>query len=207
MKGLLIKDFKLIYKHGLSILVIAAFFCLIAVTGNSSLYFAYYSAALISLMPVITMSYDEAYKWNKYEAVLPIKKTAIVLEKYVLVAIIAIPIIVIEATILHFAKDLTIDKTASFAYLTLFISLLSPAIVLPINFRFGYLKGRWINIIVIAAMAGSITALNLRNNIGETALQGQFTPKPDAFLFAIVGCVLIIMSFIISNILYKKREF
>ena len=89
----------------------------------------------------------------------------------------------------------------------LFISFLSPAIVLPLNFRFGYLKGKIINLIVIGVMAASITAINIRNNTGETALEGQFTPQNDAFMFAFLGIVLLIISLGLSVLLYKKREF
>ncbi|MDE6723221.1 MAG: hypothetical protein K2J55_03390, partial [Eubacterium sp.] len=74
-------------------------------------------------------------------------------------------------------------------------------------FRFGYLKGKIINLIVIALMAASITTINIRNNTGETALEGQFTPQNDAFMFAILGIILILASLGLSIALYKKREF
>lgn len=207
MKGLLIKDFKFIKKHNFGFIIVALLFFCLSVLSNSSMYFAYYSAAMISLMPVFTMAYDENYKWNKYEAILPIKKSAIVLEKYILLAIIAVPAVMIEALLFHYVKGLSIEHTTSLAYLMLFISFLSPAIVLPLNFRFGYLKGKIINLIVIGVMAASITAINIRNNTGETALEGQFTPQNDALLFAILGIILLMISLGLSVLLYKKREF
>ena len=176
MKGLLIKDFKFIKKHNFGFIIVAALFFCLSVLSSSSMYFAYYSGAMISLMPVFTMAYDENYKWNKYEAILPIKKSAIVLEKYLLLIIISVPAVMIEALLLHYVKGLSTEHTASLSYLLLFISFLSPAIVLPLNFRFGYLKGKIINLIVIGVMAASITAINIRNKTGETALEIANTP-------------------------------
>ena len=207
MKGLLIKDFKFIKKHNFGFIIVAILFFCLSVLSSSSMYFAYYSGAMISLMPVFTMAYDENYKWNKYEAILPIKKSAIVLEKYLLLIIISVPAVMIEALLLHYVKGLSTKHSASLSYLLLFISFLSPAIVLPLNFRFGYLKGKIINLIVIGVMAASITAINIRNNTGETALEGQFTPQNDALLFAILGVILLLASFGLSIVLYKKREF
>ena len=207
MKGLLIKDFKFIKKHNFGFIIVAILFFCLSVLSSSSMYFAYYSGAMISLMPVFTMAYDENYKWNKYEAILPIKKSAIVLEKYLLLIIISVPAVIIEALLLHYVKGLSTEHTVSLSYLLLFISFLSPAIVLPLNFRFGYLKGKIINLIVIGVMAASITAINIRNNTGETALEGQFTPQNDALLYAILGVILLLASFGLSIVLYKKREF
>ncbi|MDE6723656.1 MAG: ABC-2 transporter permease, partial [Eubacterium sp.] len=130
MKGLLIKDFKFIKKHNFGFIIVSVLFLCIAAINSSSMYFAYYSGAMISLMPIFTMAYDEHYNWNKYEAVLPIKKSIIVLEKYVLLAIISVPAVMIEAFVFHYVKGLSMEHTASLAYLMLFVSLISPAIVL-----------------------------------------------------------------------------
>ena len=186
MNGLLIKDLILIKKHNLGFFLVAAIFFALSVTQNTSMYFSYYSIAMISLTPIFTMAYDETYKWSKFEAIIPVKKQHIVLEKYIITFIFTIPAIIIEALIFHYAKGISIENTASLAYLMLFVGFISPAIVLPLNFRFGYLKGKLINLIVIALMASTITAINLRNSTGETALEGQFTPQADAFLFALL---------------------
>lgn len=207
MKGLLIKDFILVKKHNLGFFFVAALFFGLSVLSDSSMYFSYYSIALISLTPIFTMAYDEAYKWSRFEAIIPVKKKHIVLEKYVLVIMFTIPAIIIEALIVHYAKGISIENTTSLAYLMLFTGFISPAIVLPLNFRFGYLKGKLVNLIVIALMASTITAINLRNSTGETALEGQFTPQNDAFMFAVLGIILIIASLGLSILLYKKREF
>lgn len=207
MKGLLIKDFKLIRKHNLGFLLVAAMFFSLSLLSDNSMYFSYYSAAMISIMPVFTMAYDETYKWTKYEAIIPIKKIAIVLEKYILVFIVSIPAILAETLIFHYVKGISIQNTASLAYLMLFISFISPAIVMPFIFRFGYLKGKIVNLIVMGAMAASITAINIKNGTGSTVLERNFTPQPDALVFAITGIIIICISMLLSIMLYRKREF
>ena len=207
MKGLLIKDFKYIIKHHLGFLFVAALFFCMAVFSNGSMYFSYYSVAMISLMPVFTMAYDEAYKWSWYEAILPVKKHLIVLEKYILVFIAAIPAIIIEALIFNFYRKMGLENLTNLAYMMLFVSLVSPAVVLPLNFRFGYLKGKIVNIIVMAIMAGLITTININTNTAELAADGNFAVQQNAFIFAILGVVIISISAALSIILYKKREF
>ncbi len=214
MKGLLIKDLILVKKHNLGFFFVAAIFFALSVIQNTSMYFSYYSIAMISLIPIFTMAYDEAYKWSKFEAIIPVKKQHIVLEKYILIFIFIsgnesneIFQENSQSKIFHYAKGMSIENTASLAYLMLFVGFISPAIVLPLNFRFGYLKGKLINLIVIALMASTITAINLRNSTGETAIEGQFTPQADAFLFALLAVILVIISIVVSIILYRKREF
>lgn len=135
MNGLLIKDLILIKKHNLGFFLVAAIFFALSVIQNTSMYFSYYSIAMISLTPIFTMAYDETYKWSKFEAIIPVKKQHIVLEKYIITFIFTIPAIIIEALIFHYAKGISIENTASLAYLMLFVGFISPAIVLPLNFR------------------------------------------------------------------------
>ena len=66
MNGLLIKDLILIKKHNLGFFLVAAIFFALSVTQNTSMYFSYYSIAMISLTPIFTMAYDETYKWSKF---------------------------------------------------------------------------------------------------------------------------------------------
>lgn len=207
MKGLLIKDFLLIKKHNISFLFVWVLFFGLSLLSETSMYFSYYSIAMISLMSVFTMAYDENSKWNRYEAILPIKESTIVLEKYILVSITTIPFIILETLAFYFVKELSVENTASLAYLMIFIGIICPAVTLPINFRFGYLKGKLINFIVIAVMAASVTAINMINSTGGTAVDSNFKPQADAFLFAVLAVILFIISFGLSVVLYRRREF
>jgi len=207
MKGLFVKDFIIIKKNGLILLFASALFFVLSIAAVQSMYFSYYSIALISLLPVTVMAYDEAYKWNKYEVLLPISRKLAVCEKYLLLIILVIPAILIECIIFCFALHFSFDNVLSLMYLMLFCGLIAPVIVLPVTFRFGYLKGKLTNILIVGILAASISIINMKNISGGTMIEGNFTPVQDAFLFAVIAVLMLIISLLISIFAYKKREF
>lgn len=206
MKGLLTKDFYMLKKHGIVFLGISVLFFVMSITTVQSMYFSYYSIAMISIFPITILAYDEAYKWNKYEAILPISRAIAVCEKYMLLIILVFPAILIECLIFRFAIGFSTDEILSLASLMLFCGLIAPIIIFPVTFRFGYTKGRLINILIIAILSATITIVNMKNISGGTMIEGKFTPMGDAFLFAFIAVVLFIISLICSIVLYKKRE-
>lgn len=207
MKGLLIKDFKMAKKHGTILFLISAIFFFVALLSNQSMYFSYYSVAMLSIMPTTIMAYDETSKWNKIEAVLPISKSKIVIEKYIFVLICVVPAIVIECLLFYLIQNFSFSSILSLGYLMLFSGLIVPIIILPITFRFGYLKSKLIGGLIAGILTCSITVINMRNITGETMIDGYFTPQKDAFLVVVLTIVLMIISLGLSVVLYEKREF
>lgn len=208
MKGLLVKDFIMIKKHCLMLLPIGLlFFIISAVSQASSMYFAYYSAAIFSMLPITVMAYDEAHKWNKYEILLPIGRTKIVLEKYILLIIFIVPVVLIESIVLAVTCNLSISYTISLISIMLFCGTIAPTVVLPIIFRFGYLKGRIINIIIISTMAVVINVISALNSSEGALVESEFEPSKYSFLIAAAAVILMTVSLLISVKVYKKREF
>lgn len=208
MKGLLIKDFMMIKKHCMMLVPIGLVFFVISVTSQaSSMYFAYYSAAIFSMLPITVMAYDEANKWNKYEILLPIGRAKIVLEKYILLIIFIVPIILIESIGLAVTCNLSVSYTISLISIMLFCGTIAPTVVLPIIFRFGYLKGRIINIIIISIMAVVVNVIAATNSSNGTLVESEFEPNEYSILVAVAAVILIGISLLISIQVYKKREF
>lgn len=208
MKGLLVKDFIMIKKHCLMLLPIGLlFFIISAVSESSSMYFAYYSVAIFSMLPITVLAYDEMYKWNKYEILMPVGRTKIVFEKYIFLIIFVLPVILIESIVLAFAADLSASYTVSLISIMLFCGTISPVIVLPIIFKFGYLKGKIINIIMVSVMAVAVNVISMTNISEETLVSGEFEPQTNTFLFALAALLLMTVSLLVSIKVYKKREF
>jgi len=205
MKGLLIKDFIMIKKHAVMLLLMDLLFFAISML-QGTIYFAYYSIALASMLPITIMAYDEAYKWNKYELILPVSKNIIVLEKYVLSLIFVIPFVLIESVLLSFTAAVDSSDLFSLISLMFFCGAVIPSIVLPIIFKFGYLKGRIINIILILLITVLVNLVNYKNISGGTMVDGAFSPQNNTFLFSLVSIVLLIVSYLLSVKFYKNRE-
>ena len=69
MKGLLYKDFLIIRKQFLRFLLVPAAFFVITLFMGKSLYFSYYAVAILSILPISILGYEENWKWHKYEII------------------------------------------------------------------------------------------------------------------------------------------
>lgn len=212
MKGLLIKDAILIRKYCKFHFLISLIFFIISLVGSSvktsNINFVYYAVVMVSIIPITISAYDEQSKWNFYEAALPLSRKQIVLEKYILTVFIVIPVSVIYTVILFAVRGGDSSKAfLTFAIMLLF-SLISPSVILPIIYKFGYLKGRIINLIIIAlimAMASvlAITSTNEEQINLSVLLGGGFT---QLFLLA-AAVIIFVLSATISVSIYEKKEF
>lgn len=202
MKGLLIKDAILIKKYCVFHFVISLVFFSISVFDDANLFFAYYAVSIVSIIPITISAYDEQCRWNAYEAIVPISKKQSVAEKYIITVCIIVPVAVLYSIIMLFVKKENFSDTLLNLSIMLLCGVIPPSIVLPIIFKFGYLKGRTINFIIIAIMA-SFTSLGY----------GSAVDNPLRFNAAMVLIMLVaaaavfMLSVLISSAVYKNKEF
>lgn len=206
MKGLLIKDLMIVKKQCVMLFGIALLFFIVSLVSGSSMYFSYYSIAILSVVAITVIAYDETYKWNKYELLLPISRTEIVCEKFILSMIFVLPMIFIESIVSLLFFGFELSKFFSLLSIMLFCGIVIPSVVLPIIFRFGYIKGKMINMIIIGIMAVAINLINMKNISGGTIIEGSFTPMKNAFMFAVIAVIIFTISLLISIKVYQKRE-
>lgn len=207
MKGLIIKDFYLIKKHCMMLFAVSIIFLLISLFTLQSTYFLYYSVAMISIIPISIMAYDDGYKWNRYEIITPVSRKNIVSEKYILLLLLILPFVLAEGILFGILLKLNVMHIFSLLSLTLLCATISPIIIFPVIFRFGYIKGKIINMIIIAILAVFITFINMKNISGSTLIEGTFTPQKYTFIFSVITALLLAVSWLISIKFYSKREF
>ena len=83
--------------------------------------------------------------------------------------------------------------------------VIPPSIVLPIIFKFGYLKGRTINFIIIAIFAAMISFTSL-GYVSTVDNQLQFNAVM-VLIMVIAAAVVFMLSMLISSAVYRKKEF
>ncbi len=203
MKGLLTKDALIIKKYCIYNFIITALFFVISIYSNNSSFFLYYSAAMISLIPITVFAYDEGAKWSRYEAILPMKKSVSVTEKYLLLLILVVPAVIVFGTLYAIRNDLNFNDAVINAGVIFISSSIAPCTAFPIIFKFGYLKGRILNIIIIAVMVAFITALTSVKNTLEFE-NAEITINP--FIFIIIPFAILAISYLISLAIYKSKE-
>lgn len=206
MKGILYKDF-LIIKKQIRFFIIPLIFFLISFITEKSLYFTYYAVAILSVLPSNIIGNEENWRWNKYEIILPVSREKLVTEKYLLTLILVIPTVLFEGIIFMIIYDFSIKAILGWISINLFCGVIIPSINLPIIMKFGYMKGRIINMIIIIAISISIALINMKSSSGESLINGSFTPMKNVYLFAVAAAVIFIISCLLSIKLYSKREF
>ncbi len=76
MKGLLIKEGYLIWKHGKFMAVLALIYCVMA-TFKSGYFFAGFSVVFLSMLPMTIMGLDERSKWDHYAVTMPYSRSQV----------------------------------------------------------------------------------------------------------------------------------
>lgn len=204
MKGLLIKDAILIKKYCILNFAISVLFFAISVMDSENILFALVSVVLISLIPITINAYDEQFKWNLFEAALPINRKTVVLEKYALLLILVLPVTVIYSLIGLIFNDFSFEEFLFNWSVMLFTGIITPCVTIPILLKFGYIKSRVISIVVIilfaAGGAGAASIVDLAEI--PTNISG-----PVPLILILISAVIAFISYLISNAIYAKKEF
>lgn len=207
MKGLIIKDFKMMKHDSIIGIMIPTLFFIISLFGGNIIFFTVMSVMMFSLIPTLNIAIDEKYKWDKYEAVLPIKKEHIVLEKYILLLIFILPIIAAESLIIYFIKGCSTNEILTIISSMMFFGLITPSIILPLYFLFGYNTGRMAGVPVSAVIYIVFTVISMKNSTTDSIVQSEFWYNANTPLIFSLGIILICISIILSIIIYKRKEF
>lgn len=207
MKGLIIKDFKMIRHESIISLLIPTLFFIISMIGHNVMYFTCFSVMMFSLVPTMNIANDEKWKWDKYETVLPIKKEHIVLEKYIMLFLFVIPIILIESVIIYLITGYSAHDMASLVSIMFLFGILSPAIILPVYYLFGYNTGRIAGIPLTVIIYIVFSAVSMKNSTTDSIIRSEFLPQANPIVFSITAITLICISIIISIMVYKRKEF
>lgn len=217
MKGLLIKDFKLLKgQKNFFVAITAISIIMIIVSPGTSfpIGFLGFVGALFSLSSI---SYDEFDNGNAFLFSLPITRKDYVLEKYIFGLISGITSLLLGTVISLVA--IGFKKTGSFNEIFLTAGSLFPtillilSIMLPFILKFGGEKGR----IAIIGVMGFIFVIGLLF-IKATEFMGidfyallkklpQFEPQMYVLLFLLLSVIVLTISYLISLTIMKKKEF
>lgn len=218
MKGLLIKDIKIILSNKSMFLVILVVMGMVAFTDVAiSAFVTSYIAILFTTMVVTTISYDDYDRCISFLMTLPVSRKDYVRGKYVF-AVLGELCGILLAFVLNTAINILKDSQMDFNELIFasavifFIMLVYISLLIPIQLKFGGEHGRVVLfavvILSIAAAFGLIKLLEIFNIdlnwIVNTVIW------ENAVLSAVIGVVitglLIFLSYFVSNRIMKKRE-
>lgn len=210
MKGLLIKEFIMFRKNCIALIIFLIFIMFAGIMGQSQM--IVFAPVFISIIPSSYMTFDETSRWDIYSLIIPEKRSNIVSSKYIF-TLILISISIILAAFSGFI-GLNINKENEFVWSSflsliealIIVGLIFPMVILPFNFKLGTAKARIAAMIFAGFIGGSASVFV---NSEELNLALIFSDMGGLLKIIIAAAVamLFLISWGLSIIFYKKREF
>lgn len=218
MKGLLVKDFKLMMLQKNFLLLILAIVIGMMIYTDDVVFPLGYLSFIVSLFTVRTIGYDELDNGNAFLFTLPITRNDYVIEKYSIgllygcIAWILATALGIIATV--FKDTLPLSDLVQSSLIILPMMIVVQAIMLPFQLKFGGDKGRIAMIGVFGALAVialviekgakaafNIDLVNILDNL-PTVSMGVFI-----IIAIIIALLMLLISLKISLSIMNKKEF
>lgn len=218
MKGLLIKDFKLLkVQKNFFLLILCIAIGMIVFTNDASSFMIGFLSFVGTLFTLSSISYDEFDNGNAFLFSLPITRKSYVTEKYGFGMILgssfwALGTLMVIMKEVITSKYLSID-TIMAAFTILPIVFIVLAVMLPFQLKFGGEKGRiaMIGAVGIVFVIGIIiTKITDALSINLISLFNQLSALNMAiFILAAIGIasIMLFISYRISLSIMKKKEF
>jgi ABC-2 type transport system permease protein len=217
MLNLIIKDI-MVQKKTILFGALYLFFMILAFSnGGGAASFSAGTLALTYLLIQTPCAKDDKSRADYLFNSLPVSRSAIVMAKYVSV-LLYIAVAMAEYTIVYFLVKLTMLPIAM-AELSLesFVGLLAMAglfasVYFPIFFKYGYMKTRYVNIVLFATFfaIGSVLLTSIKENTVIQFLSTLLNNQPHWLLgCGVLGILLgvVLASYSLSARFYNRREF
>jgi len=212
MKGLLLKDFYQVAKYCRSYLLICLVFLGISLfASDNNAFFTVYPCLLASMIPVNLISYDAASRWEVMSLSLPYSRSQLVSVKYLMGLICEMGVLLL--TVLFQGLKMasvgvfSAAEVGELGITLLTVSLLLPALMLPLIFKLGVEKGR---VFYLAGVGMLMAVLGIGyTQIAETGIRFHFSMSPmvQAVALPLLSIALYILSWRLSIRFYEKRDF
>lgn len=205
--SLLLKDLILMKNYVIFTAVIIVVMPLLFLGLGVAAFAITYMLALYTTMQ--SLAYYEA-KYKNAETALnstPYSRQAIVISRYVfLLLVYAVTLLIYTLMSLVIPQCETPTVTAALAVL-LMGSLLT-GVLMPLNYKFGVAKTRYISIIAVAAL-GFTLPLVASDNGGELMFDfiNRLSPILISLLSLLLSVIISVVSAVISIAIYKKKDF
>ena len=213
MKGLLLKDFYCLGQNIKSLLFIIVVWGLVFLPQKDGGLLFISLCMMVSAMFTFTLSsYDRQVKWDTYALSMPLSRTVMVQEKYIISILMLMAAAAVSFPMTGIAWVIRtggIDTEFLYAMCTTLltgtaISLIYTALALPCSLWLGAEKGRYIPSVLFAAIffTGVIIARGGRLKNISPAILSNF-----CILLLVLSLLMFTASYFISISIYKKKEF
>ena len=202
MKGLFLKDIMNLKQQAKIYFIIIALWGVVGFINRDGMFFGMCMILFTIMIPMVAMSYDDKSKWDRYALTMPVSRRDMVLSKYLLALAFAAFALLITF-LFNYCISLNFSESLTTSLTFFLIGMVVSSITLPIFFKFGVEKGRFImmaSILVPTVISLIASKLNLTLPDGA-ALQRLLPFAP------FLGVLCIALSIFLSIRIYTKKEF
>ena len=202
MKGLMKKDFLMLWRASRAFLLICVLFIAMSAISQDNIIFLFMPIMISGLLPSTLLSYDERCKWQEFSGALPVSRAQLVSAKYLLglgcMTLILLVTLIVHLIVRRFPTQTLLSMLGAIYGLSLFIS----AVSLPMMFKFGVEKGRlwyYATLVLVGGASGASAGVT-------TDLFSEGLPS-FLWLIPVLGVVIFALSWLLAIRFYQKREF
>ena len=218
MKGLLIKDIKLMLGQKKFFLVVVGLGIFFMLSNENPVSGVSYITMLLSIFTLSTISYDEFDNGMSFLMTLPIERKTYAQEKYVFAGLTSLFSAVgtsVLAYVMGMVMGNPVDMTevVGVACLIILVSWLMLAITIPLQIKYGAEKGRIAMILAIGALFGIFYVLAKVFSSTGTDMNGvvvfltSLEPWQIVLGAVIVTVIMLIISYTICVRIINKKEY
>lgn len=217
MKGLFIKDLRLMKNQRNFLITLALMFLVLIVTGVDASFFMGYVPFLLLIVTMSTITYDEQDNSMGFLMALPVSRQTYVLEKYLLSASFGVGGFAVTFVMFLITEKAEGSSMTFENYLLIFMGflvfvILFLSLMIPIQLKFGSEKGRMVLFAIFFGIIGLVYLVNkvLTVDFTQTAFYQTITQLPMGILMAMALVLFVIFVFISAKIslgVMKKKEF
>ena len=212
MKGLLLKDAYQIWHYAKGVIMAAVVMMLVGVLSmkGGSNFFMMYGGLMLGILPMTLLTYDQNSRFSAYSAALPVTKEQLVGGKYLIGLCGMVLAELLSMAALAAAQLLwgtvTVQLTVATLLQVALMTLLGNIILLPLTYRFGYQKARYVYYRCIGLLA---SLMGYFVSSGDNALDSILPAQGSGLvLVAVLAAVLVLYaaSWRLSVAWYGKAE-
>ena len=209
MKGLLLKDWFVIWKQCRYLLFVPAVFLAVSALSDDSQFFAIFAFLLSAMYPMTVMGLDEQSKWERYALTMPFRRRNLVLSKYLLsfCSLFLYGVLYLLLVLLFKHDPEAMKVSVMLTSVGISIGILYSALAYPFLFKLGMEKGRIWYLILIVVVCGNGAALAAM--LGDEISLNLLLTWMDRLLLILPLAALALfgLSAFLSIKLYESREF
>lgn len=209
MKGLLIKDFRLLKGQVYFLLIVTGCVIVFMINGSEAFGVAYV-CSMVALLSLTTVSYDEYENGSAFLFTLPITKKDYVKEKYLFAGILLLIGLIVSMIMWYITAVIKTGNIAWDDWMSCCIGgvtagLMMVAVALPSQLKFGPERGRIaLGILMQEFTKGTKFAQSAKRILNQIDKLGT---KGILGVIVIICVIVGVISMIISMRVMEKREF